>query len=283
MNNKTFIMHFNLDISEKQKRSDTLLAVSLAVIITFTILIGIAIVLGLLLLKLDYLYHLAPNEEENVRIKWAICLGIRLLFLTLGFSAFWQMIIDIIIITIMNARILHHFLSKLSSANICNTYMYKMERRSRFQWVHTLSSCKLIKLHKEINILVQMISEAYSIISIVLILSAMIFMIVCNCVTIKLRGGAIPLPMYISFPLWSTCNAFCFMMIFPTVVKCHETSKQFLQSATLFRKNRYWQKIVKAERPIRVEIGPFFYAKQSTTGTMMAIVVDYTVNFILML
>jgi hypothetical protein len=276
-------MHFNLDISEKQKRSDTLLGVLLAVTINFSIFVLIAIVLCLLLLKLDYLYHLVPNEEETVRITWAICLGIRLLFVTRGFAAFWQMIVDIIIITIMNARIHHHFLRTLSSANISNTYMYKMERRSRFQWVRTLSSCKLIKLHKEINILAQMISEAYCIISVILILCAMIFMIVCNCVTIKLRGGAIPLPMYISFPLWSTCNAFCFMMIFPTIVKCHETSKQFLQSATLFRKSRYWQKTVKAERPIRVEIGPFFYAKQSTTGTMMAVVVDYTVNFILML
>jgi hypothetical protein len=232
-----------------------------------SVVVPFGIGLGALYLKVDQFYPFVPKEGQVTKSIRRICMGFRGFIYIVGCFAIWQIYATVIILTIICLWII------LQSTS--NLLIVKQKK-----WRMWLLPSQSMKIHKEIDILVKMSCEAYYILLPFLLLFGMMILVVCNVGTIKLHDR-VPLLVYLAMPVCSLCVTIGILALFPPAVRIHENSKEFLHSAKLLMMGKYWRRVVKAQRSIRIIFGPLFHAKKSTKATFMAGVIDYTVDFLM--
>jgi len=108
-------------------------------------------------------------------------------------------------------------------------------------------------------------------------------LIFSNVATVKYFGIA-PMPFFLVMPTLSQFVVIIVASIFPPASDVYEGSVEFLkrvQWSKLVNTNKEYRRMVRAARPIRMDLGLFF-AKRSTKTTYFCSCLDNTVNVLLL-
>jgi len=95
--------------------------------------------------------------------------------------------------------------------------------------------------------------------------------------------SVVPMPFFLALPACSLASIVVLVTLFPVACKLHESSSLILSKLKLFfARSGYWSRRVKAERSFRLCLGPFCKAKRSTMTSFSVLLVDYTINALLL-
>jgi len=96
--------------------------------------------------------------------------------------------------------------------------------------------------------------------------------------TIKMYGD-FPLILYLPMPFYSIVLTTFGAILSPSFTGIHELSLQFLTSSKIvLARNKISSRKLRSERPLRINIGPFFPMKKATEATTFLFLVETTAN-----
>jgi hypothetical protein len=111
-----------------------------------------------------------------------------------------------------------------------------------------------------------------------LLLFGVIIFVLSNYATIKMHN-TIPMPFYLVMPSMSIFTVIMISILFPNASDVHESSVEFLRSVNLIvGRSKYWRKVWRAQKPLGITAGPFFFAKRSTKTTFFYQCIDFTIT-----
>jgi hypothetical protein len=143
-----------------------------------------------------------------------------------------------------------------------------------------LSASQALQIHQEINIMVQIASDAYYIVLPFLLFLGLNILVVCSYGTIQFHHQ-IPLLVYCSMPAMSVLVTGVILTFYGPAALVHEDSKEVLRYFNTIKKEKDWSKAVKSVRSIRYGFASMFYASIETEVMFYWKVVDCTITSLL--
>jgi phosphate starvation-inducible membrane PsiE len=216
-------------------------------------------------------------EFENPTQK-VVCYVIRLVIFSHTVYAEWQLFAGFLMLTAIALWIIRKASSQLRN--------WKRRAKVRGIWkfrkydVADLSASQALQIHQEINILVQIASDAYYIILPFLLFLGLTILVVCNYSTIQFHHQ-IPFLVYCSMPAMSLLGTGIFLCFYGPAALVHEDSKEVLRYFNTIKKGKGWSKTVKSVRSIRYGFASMFYASIETEVMFYWKVVDFTITSLL--
>jgi hypothetical protein len=141
-----------------------------------------------------------------------------------------------------------------------------------------VSMRSIFKMHIRCRKLLDSANEAFYYLFPSLLLFGVIIFVLSNYATIKMHN-TIPMPFYLVMPSMSIFTVIMISVLFPNASDVHESSVEFLRSVNLIvGRSKYWRKVWRAEKPLAITAGPFFFAKRSTKTTFFYQCIDFTIT-----
>jgi hypothetical protein len=146
------------------------------------------------------------------------------------------------------------------------------------KYLRKISIRSIFKMHIRTRKMLEAANEAFYYLFPSLFLFGVIIFVLSNYATIKMHS-TIPMPFYLVMPSMSIFAAIMISILFPNASDVHESSVEFLRSVKLIvGRRKYWRKVWRAEKPLAITAGPFFFAKRSTKTTYFYQCIDFTIT-----
>jgi len=143
------------------------------------------------------------------------------------------------------------------------------------------SRTNLLNLHTETKLLETITNQVYYITIPFFLLCGLTLLLATNYATIRMHA-IIPMPYYLLNPLGSVIIIFGIVVLMPPASNVYEDSLLFIQQMrVLCFCNKNLVRRVKSQQPFRLNIGPICMVKRSTLTHLIAVVIDFTVDTIL--
>jgi hypothetical protein len=217
------------------------------------------------------------KEFEN-HTQRAVYFVIRSIIFSYTIYAGWQLIAAFLMLTAISLWIIRKASSQLR--NWKRQAKVRRILKIRQYDVPNLSASQALKIHQEINILVQIASDAYYIVLPFLLLLGLTILVVCNYGTIQFHHQ-IPFLVYCSMPAMSVFVTGVILTFYGPAALVHEDSKEVLRYFNTIKQGKHWSKTVKSVRSIRCSFASMFYASIETEVMFYWKVVDCTITSLL--
>jgi hypothetical protein len=251
----------------------------------FAAIIAFALVATLVILNCDPLWFILPETEIFVihSIFWLF----RLSAFYLAAYGGWLNLATVYLVFILELKIYKETVNCLIkwamnqynvvvTKNGAKVHVFKIK-----QTKNRIPIFKVLAIQRQSRILFQITNEAYHIFFPFLLLNGLIILVLSNYATIKMQDR-IPMPFYLAMPFLSLFVVLIIMTLFPAASYIYEDSKQFLRlMGYVVGKDKYWRKVWRAERAVKIKFGCFFFAKRSTKTTFLYLCIDFTINALL--
>jgi hypothetical protein len=261
--------------------------------VLISILLPIALAAMLCYLNFDPFWFVLP-ETKNHSISIVLWLLRFLGFSTAAYMG-WSVFATIDMVTIIGFKIVKETLSSqnrwtsrirngTSMQNVVECYLAYLgsRKQSGNRTVPLTTMYRILAIQRQVRILMLEFNEAFYFLFPVIFLTGEWILVVCNYATIGMHE-TIPMPFYLVMPGVSVFVVMIIMFLFPTASDIYESSSEFLRAVRLIAgRNKYWRKIWRAEKPVKLSIGGICFAKRSTKTTYLVHCVDSTVDALLL-
>jgi hypothetical protein len=248
-------------------------------------IIPFALVATLVIFNCDPLWLILPETEIFAihSILWIL----RLSAFSLAAYGGWLNLATIFMVLILELKIYKETVNclikwamnqynVLVKKNAAKVHVFKIQQSK-----NRIPILKVLVIQRQSRILFQITNEAYHIFYPFLLLNGLIILVLSNFATIKMQDR-IPMPFYLVMPFLSLFVVLIIMTLFPAASNIYEDSTQFLRLMRyVVGKDKYWRKVWRAERAVKIQIGGFFFAKRSTKTTFLCLCIDFTINTLL--
>jgi hypothetical protein len=265
----------------------------IGVMVSVVIPIGLSAMLCYL--NLDPFWFVLP-ETENYLVG-AVVWHMRFAGFSLTAYLGWFVNATTIMVTILGLKIVKETLTSQnrwtkdvspimrsvrgSSTDSYSVYYIHNRHTSVSRTVPLVSMHSIFAVQRQVRIVMQEFNKAYYCLHPVSLLTGQYILVVCNYATIKMQE-TIPMPFYLVMPGLSVFVVMLLMVLFPVASDVYECSLEFLRAVKLIAgRSRYWRRIWRSERAVKLSIGGFFFAKRSTKTTYLVQCVDATIDAIL--
>jgi hypothetical protein len=231
---------------------------------------------------LDPIKFLLPSHLNHVLILKIVHVLLRLVLFTFAGYIGWLTLAIIFIVVIVTVQ----------SISVAMQYLLLRTRRLRNISRHVnfrarlgmfMEIQRLIRIHRQIRILIISGNDTFYYLFPILLLSGMLILIASNYGTIKMHD-TIVMPFYLVMPMLSFFVVVIIFALFPKASSMHEESSEFLRrTVQIVMRDKETIRVLKSERRLRWCVGPLFYAKRSTKSNYFFCCIDYTVNALLLL
>jgi hypothetical protein len=221
------------------------------------------------------------KEFEN-HTQRAVYFVIRSIIFSYTIYAGWQLIAAFLMLTAIALWIIRKASSQLRNWSRLRQKQSKVRGILKIlQYdVPYLSASQALQIHQEINILVQIASDAFYVVLPFLLLLGLTILVVCNYGTIQFHHQ-IPFLAYCSMPAMSVFVTGVIITFYGPAALIHEDSKEVLRHFNTIKKGKHWSKTVKSVRSIRYGFASMFYASIETEVMFYWKVVDCTITSLL--
>jgi hypothetical protein len=261
--------------------------------VLISILIPIALPAMLCYLNFDPFWFVLP-ETKNHPIS-IVCWLVRFLGFSTAAYIGWVVLTTIFMVTIIGLQIVKETLSSQNRwtsrikdgtplQNVVKSYLVYLTRnkQSGNRTVPLTTMHRILAIQRQVRILMLEFNEAFYFLLPILFLTGECILVICNYATIRMHE-TIPMPFYLVLPGMSMFAFMIIMVICPSASDVYESSLEFLRGVKLLAgRNRYWRKIWRAERPVKLSIGGICFAKRSTKTTYLVHCVDSTIDALLL-
>jgi hypothetical protein len=252
-------------------------------------IIPFALIATLVIFNCDPLWYILPETEIFAihSILWVL----RLSACSLAAYGGWINLATVFMVAILELKIFKETAKcqgkwalnqcyMVSTKNAAKLHFLKM-LNTKFRKLPQISILKVLKIQRQSRILFQVTNEAYHFFYPFLLLNGLIILVLSNYATIKMQDR-IPMPFYLVMPFLSLFVVLLIMALFPAASDIYEDSEQFLRLMRyVVGRDKYWRKVWRAERAVKIQFGRCFFAKRSTKTTFLCQCIDFTVNTLL--
>jgi len=141
----------------------------------------------------------------------------------------------------------------------------------------------LLRIHTHCMLTETIANKAYFYFLPCLLFLGGLLLVFANYATVRMQT-VIPMPYYMAMPMMSILITVILMCLFPAGVEVHLNSTKFLKKTdSLVATHKYFSKLVKAQRPFRINFGALFIAKKSTQTRFLLCVFDTTIDAMLLI
>jgi hypothetical protein len=219
-------------------------------------------------------------------VKKTIYYVIRLVIFSFSVHAGWQLIFAFVLLNTISLWIVRKASSHLRNwgrlkLKISKVFSYGQFVKTGKYELSYFSTSHSIQMHREINILVQIVCDAYYFLLPSIVLLGFGMLVVCNYGVIRLTDNNVPPPVYVIMPALSFFVSGVIMAFFGPAALVHEDSKELLEQLKQIKRGKYWKKVIKSQRTIRIYFASLFYASVITESMFYWKVVECTITSIL--
>jgi len=204
---------------------------------------------------------------------------LRILHNTTVWYEFWRISVICFLIGVFFIAITKLLLGELNLNNIIKMNITDPQLLRSYRWVQIKSK---IKLHNWLSIFERMNHIVTQAIGPFMLLLGLIIVVVGNYGSIRMYGKVHP-ALYAIFPTSLMIAILQISSLVPRICKLHTVSREFLRQFKKIGTGKLEKRYANSLRIVRVNIGSFFYCSKEFNMIFFAVIVDYTVNALLLL